>query len=171
MVCGQSEEDWSLIDKLSKKIQDAKNLIEMAETQLECKYDSVIATIHEIEDKLNKSAESVTPEPSLTDKELFRKIARLTHPDMMDNTDLFIQARKALKSGNREKLVNILTEVESSYSELLAIRQAEYKDVISSNKYLLALDWFSGDFKRQTKASSFYLQVLMNNLKTLQSQL
>lgn len=168
-------EDWSIIDVLNAQIAEAKELISRSKGQLDAKYDSIIQTMVRIEDELKRRNVIKEPEidkdEQLTNKQLFKKIAQLAHTDKLGDDKLFKRAQKALKSKNREKLIGLLIEARADYKELLLIKQKEFEEVISSNEYLLALDWFSSDFSKQSKAETFYLSVLMANLQSLQSKL
>ena len=190
-------EDWSLINDYSNKITEAKKTIASAESQLAIKFSAIVQSIALVDAELARRAfERKAKEPKvegadaeapqeqvsreidddaddadLSNKKLYKKIARLTHPDKTDNTELFIKAKRALRDNDRELLLDILAEAESDYETLLECRRKEYQGILESVAYNVASDWFSGNLSSVIKAESYYLNGLLQALQMKQALL
>ena len=170
--------DWSIIDELGNKIDEAKSLINKAEGQLNEKYSNILFTIRKIEDEIKRrtplppeSEPVVKTDEELSDRQLYKKIAGLTHPDKLGDDVLFKKAKEAFKNKNRNKLEDLLAEARASYLELLAIKRKEYEELVSSVPFLIASDWFSDDFNRKLKAETYFLNILMCTMQAKQVEL
>lgn len=170
------------LTKYTTLINEAEELISVAETQLAERHQSLLLMIKIADDEFKKravkspsqpaeSACDKTEEDAITNKELYKKIAQLTHPDKANNTRLFIKAKKALKSGKREELFEILTEAKLDYAEILNKKKQQYNELIRSEFYTMAVDWMSGDKAKMERIQNIYRNNLLNTLSMKQAML
>lgn len=168
-----SETEYVLI---CKAIVEAKECIATAEALLSQRYHYIIVAINNIDELLNgtavesKHATTVVLE-SVNNKDLYRKIAKLTHPDTgIGDPQMFVEAKIALKRGDTDALQNILNCAKKNYAELLQQSKADYHFIITSDPYSIASDYLSGDPLLQSKAEAHYSKYLHTTLhaKTIQ---
>lgn len=182
----EQEQLKTVIEEYEAKIEEAQLLIQRAETDLAIKFKSVHGTLRDIERQIAEAAIVIEATTNLmpkevcadtddgcgdSNKQLYKKIAQLTHPDKCHNDKLFKEAKKALKAGNREKLLEILTLAKSEYVDLLNFKKKVYVEIVESVQYLMARDYYSGIQDNISKAETYYLQVLYQTLQAKLSML
>lgn len=132
---------------LSALCTQAINTINRARAQIFMEFHTIVRAINEIDaellrlEKLKYSSNPIDTKEEVEDldaKRLFRKIAKLTHPDVNDDTDNFIAAKKALRNGDIEKLKSIYAQCTHTYTQLLIDRKRRYNDIVSSEEYVLS---------------------------------
>jgi len=162
-----TEHDWSLVTEYDEKIQEANTVIQRAETQLAIKYRDINCKLHDINQQiLAKSAANnhTNIEDEITLKKLYKKVAQLTHPDKCGNDNLFREAKRALRKGDRDTLYELLKIAQSEYNDLLTYRRRAYEEIIESALYKMSTDYLSDDHKRKEKAETYYILILQQTL-------